>query len=99
MTTLLLLLLLNTTAGVVMDTDSEETAAPALSLFDSFAVPVVTTSQINQVPCLLSFSSPLHPFMQAKGECRGAVSVCVRPYMASLARHARGGMPRVSVGG
>lgn len=38
-----------TRAGVVMDTDSEETAAPALSLFDSFSVPVVTTSQINQV--------------------------------------------------
>ena len=43
-----------TRAGVVMDTDSEETAAPSLSLFDSFSVPVVTTSQINQVRGSLS---------------------------------------------
>lgn len=31
-----------------MDTDSEETASPSLSLLESFSFPVVTTSQINQ---------------------------------------------------
>ena len=74
---------LGTRAGVVMDVDGEETAAPgiekfpvshgkslltvlplfffctpfslaALSLFDSFSVPVVTTSQINQVRVMRS---------------------------------------------
>lgn len=55
-----------------MDTDSEETGAPALALFDSFSVPVVTTSQINQVPDSLTLFLPSRDCL-----CIRASSLCL----------------------